>query len=156
MNNMARSNCVIGSITTIIGVLIMRESWSLSIAMTPNGPGPGFWPFILGSLMLLVAAVLFINTFINRKEFSARLIPLTKPGNIKAYITMAVTVVYCVLFDILGFYLATVLYMPSIMYILGMRKPLHFVLTTAGIILSIYIIFTVLLSTVFPKGILFS
>ena len=153
---MARSNCVIGAITAVGGALIIRESYRLSIAMTVNGPGPGFWPFILGSLMVLVAAVLFINTFINRAEFSKKLIPLTKPGNIKAYITMAITALYCALFDVLGFYLATVLYLPTIMYILGMRKPRNFILTTVGILAAIYIIFTILLSTVFPKGILFS
>jgi uncharacterized membrane protein YcgQ (UPF0703/DUF1980 family) len=153
---MARSNCVIGAITAIGGALIMKESYRLSIAMTTNGPGPGFWPFILGSLMVLVAIILFINTFINREEFSKKLIPLTKSGNIKAYIMMAMTAVYCALFEVLGFYLATVLYLPPIMYLLGMRKPKNFILTTAGILAAIYIIFSILLSTVFPKGILFS
>ena len=153
---MARSNYVIGAITVVGGALIMKESYRLSIAMTSNGPGPGFWPFILGALMVLVAAILFINTFINRKEFSQKLIPLTKSGNVRAYITMGVTAVYCALFDVLGFYLATILYLPAIMVILGMRKPKNLILTTAGIMVSIYIIFNICLSTVFPKGILFS
>lgn len=59
---------------------------------------------------------------------------------------------YAATFDKMGFYLSSALFLPLTMLLLGARKPLTILLTTAGVLLFVYLVFARLLEVPLPAG----
>lgn len=63
--------------------------------------------------------------------------------------------VYAMLLEPLGFYIASMLFLPITMYILGNRKPLAIALTSGGVLLFVFVVFAKLLGVPLPESTLF-
>ncbi len=57
---------------------------------------------------------------------------------------------YSALLSTLGFYLASALFLPLAMLLLGQRKPVTILLTTGGVLLFVYLVFVRLLEVSLP------
>lgn len=64
-------------------------------------------------------------------------------------------ILYAIGFEYLGFYLSSALFLPITMFILGARKPLSIILTSAGILGFVYLVFERLLGVYMPVSSLF-
>ena len=64
-------------------------------------------------------------------------------------------VVYSISLSYLGFYLASALFLPLAMLLLGAKKPLSICLTSAGVLLFVYLVFAKLLEVPLPESALF-
>ena len=64
-------------------------------------------------------------------------------------------VIYSQLLEPLGFYLASLLFLPVAMVTQGSRKPLSIVLTTAGVLLFVFLVFEMLLAVPLPERLWF-
>jgi len=62
---------------------------------------------------------------------------------------------YSVSLPYLGFYLASALFLPLAMLLLGAKKPLSICLTSAGVLMFVYLVFAKLLEVPLPEGSLF-
>jgi len=62
---------------------------------------------------------------------------------------------YSMLLEPLGFYLASAFFLPVTMFILGTRKKPHLILTSAGVLLFVYLVFQKLLGVPLPESYLF-
>lgn len=146
-------NYIISVITACLGTLIIYESSKLSLKYTVSGPGAGVWPMMLGGLLLLCALALFIATFINKEKYEKLEVILNTAANKRVYIVMAAIVLYCILLKVAGFYLATALVIPVLMYIMGERRIKRILCTMVFGVIGIYLIFDVLLHTKLPVSI---
>lgn len=63
--------------------------------------------------------------------------------------------VYAMLLEPLGFYLASAMFLPLTMYLLGARKVLSIVLTSGGVLLFVFLVFAKLLGVPLPESTLF-
>ncbi|NOX32129.1 MAG: tripartite tricarboxylate transporter TctB family protein [Deltaproteobacteria bacterium] len=63
--------------------------------------------------------------------------------------------VYSLLLEPLGFYLASALFLPVTMVVLGARKKILIALTAVGVLLFVYIVFAKLLGVPLPESSLF-
>ena len=153
MNNMAVCNYIVGVLGLLIGGSIMLAASEFPLEFTVNGPGPGFWPFSLGCLMLGAAVVLFGYTFINKEELSSQHVALATEANKRVYIMMGLVVVFCILINLLGFYIAAACLIPAVMKLMDYNNKKYIVLTTIGTIIFIYLVFGMLLHTQMPESI---
>jgi putative tricarboxylic transport membrane protein len=62
---------------------------------------------------------------------------------------------YAMLLEPLGFYLASALFLPITMVILGARRKLQIALTSGGVLLFVYVVFAQLLSVPLPESTFF-
>lgn len=154
MKNMAVCNYIVSLVGLILGALMMNGASSFPMEFTVNGPGPGFWPFALGASLVLAAAVLLIFTFVEKEALSQQLVALMKPANKRVYMAMGLVVCYCVLINLLGFYLASAALIPCVMRLMDYTDKKVMALTTVGTILFIYIVFGQVLNTQMPQSIL--
>ena len=120
--------------------------------MTETGPGAGVWPFALGVVLALAGLVLLGHTFWNRKSLAVRLVVINTPANLRVYIVMGLAVLFCLVIELLGFYLAALLMIPAVMLVLGCRSLLRIALTAVLTVGFIYLIFDILLSTKLPQS----
>lgn len=70
-------------------------------------------------------------------------------------ITAAFIVVYVALIGIVGFYIASILYMCSAMYYFGSKKIIKNILISVGTMIFVYALITWQLSVTLPAGIIF-
>ncbi len=152
MKNMASCNLIVSILGMCIGACIMMAASEFPLEFTENGPGPGFWPFSLGTALTLAAVVLLGYTFSNKKELSQQMVALTLPANMRVYMMMGIVAVYVGLINVLGFYPASALLIPATMKLMDFHDKKIIAMTTVGTIAFIYVIFSLLLHTQMPQS----
>ena len=63
--------------------------------------------------------------------------------------------IYSAALSYLGFYLSSALFLPLAMLLLGAKSPISITLTSAGVLLFVYLVFAELLEVPLPEGVLF-
>lgn len=152
MKNMASCNYIVSVLGVLVGAAIMLAASEFPLEFTENGPGPGFWPFSLGTALALAAAMLLVYTISCKKDLTEQLVALTLPANKRVYVAMLIVAAYCGLIAVLGFYPASALLIPAIMKLLDFHDKKIIAMTTVGTIVFIYVIFGVLLHTKMPQS----
>lgn len=139
------------------------------LAMTPqikitNGTfiiGPRSWPYILLTLMLILALFGMVKSFVLSKKMKAIEIGEHVEDNesertfLKLSIPMvslAAVILYVVLLNIVGFIISTILFLYGISLLLGQKKQLNsiiFAIVTTVVFIGL---FSILLSIPLPRG----
>lgn len=153
MSNMKNSNYIISVVTFIIGCIIVGMSSQFDITFGQGDPGPGFWPMILGIILVCLSIVLAITTIKDKKKLEENVFTLTLPANIRVYIMMAITILFCVILYIFGFFIAAAIFIVLVMSVLEVKDKKKIALVTALTLLGIYVIFHVLLNISLPAPI---
>ncbi len=153
MKNMAVCNYIISLLGLLISACIMNAASEFPLEFTVNGPGPGFWPFSLGAALGAAAVILFVYTFLHKEDLSQTRVALTLPANKRVYLMMGVITIYCVLINLLGFYPASAVLIPIVMYFMDYHDKKVIALTTVCTIIFIYLVFGELLHTQMPQSI---
>ena len=153
MVSMKLCNFVVFIVGMILGGSIMGASARFPMEITEQGPGPGFWPFLLGLALTVAALVLAGYTLYHRLELTEEKVALGTAANRQVYLVMGLIVAFCGLIRLTGFYIAALLLVPSIMYRLECRDKKRMLLTALGITLFIYLVFGQLLHTSLPSSV---
>ena len=113
--------------------------------------GPGFFPMIIAGIVFFLCVLLLIS---GRKEKDEGGVFFTMT-NATVFLSVIITVVYVFSLRILGFPLATFLYVFGMMKFLQVKGRIFpFVLSALATGL-IYVVFTMFLSVLLPRGIIF-
>ncbi len=107
-----------------------------------------FLAFSLGGFAILM----FINSFWHPAKMKLEAFT-TSPKKIITLIS--VLIIYIGMIYLIGFFIASAIYLPVSMYILGYRKILNVTLTTIGLLLFVYFIFVTIFAVPLPEAILF-
>ena len=153
MVSMKLCNFVVLLMGVVIGGAIMGASAGFPMEITEQGPGPGFWPFLLGLALTVAARVLAVYTLCHRKELTVEKVILGTAANRQVYVMMALLVLFCGLIHLIGFYAAAVVLMPCIMHRLECRDKKLMLFTAVGVTLFIYLVFGQLLHTSLPSSV---
>lgn len=150
MNNMKKWNFVVSGVIFAIGIAAIVLASQFPITWGTGDPGSGVWPMGLGIILTGLAIILFINTLVCGSKLAEQVLILSQAKHIKVYIMMGVVVGYLVLFRIFGFYIATALFVPVTMLVLGERRWMRILITDGATVLGVYVLFDLLLNTQFP------
>ena len=131
----------------------MGASAGFPMEITDQGPGPGFWPFLLGLALTVAALVLAVYTLCHRQELTEEKVALGTGVNRQVYVVMALIVCFCGLIHLIGFYAAAMILVPCIMYRLECRDKKLMLFTAVGVTLFIYLVFGQLLHTSLPSSV---
>ncbi len=108
---MARHDQVFAFIWIILGVYLCAESFSLALGSIME-PGPGFMPFAMGSVMIVLAIALFLESTAQTKKIPTRKISPWSDVYWKKVVYVAVVMLaYAVLLSKLGYLLDTFILM---------------------------------------------
>ena len=140
-----------------LGLILMAFSGLLlSEAMRFPDKAAQFPKFVLGVFFLL-AAILFVSGAIKTaKKNSKGDVRVDWRNTVgKAHIVYALIVAYIILIVVVGFFPATIIFCPAIMFYFGIRKARMLVIATLAQALFVYLLFTLQLNVPFPSGIIF-
>lgn len=136
---------VIGIVTVGLGVFM----WMQTVVKKFSDQSKQFSRFVL-ALFILLGVILIVVSLINAKK------PAGKDVKIREFINpmfmFAILVVYVLLMTTLGFFPATLLFMPVVMIYMGYRRPLPMICVTIGMNLFIWVLFVYSLKVRLPRG----
>ena len=72
MGNMKKANYIISVIMLWVGVGVVALASSLKIKIGEGDPGAGFWPMMLGILIIVFSVCLLISTIKNKEKLKIR------------------------------------------------------------------------------------
>ncbi len=150
MPSMKTCNIVVAIATLIVGSLIAYVSNGYGIAMSIYGPEPGFWPFILGVGLIIISILIAFDTFRHQDKLDKITVIFLEPANFSSYRVMLLVIAYIVLLGLVGFYIDTLIFMLTAMYVLGVRDKLILGGVTLLFLGLIYVIFCLCLSITLP------
>lgn len=120
--------------------------------------GPKAFPRLLGIGMLITAAMLFGEIWRARKTEPAASTSPSQPESRRHYAVVAgvvaVTFVYFLVFEKLGYIIATAIYLTVLTAYFHPRKWMSNVLTAVLFSIGSYVMFVKLLGTTLPSGLL--
>jgi putative tricarboxylic transport membrane protein len=135
----------------IIAVLLYRSTAAFpEVVQHSTAAYARFLAICLGALAV-VELLLWVK---NRSTTEKKMLDLTS-APARFWSLLIIMFGYAMLLEPLGFYLASALFLPVTMVILGARKKLLIVLTSGGVLLFVYIVFAQLLSVPLPESTFF-
>lgn len=147
------------SILLLVGLMTLAVLLYRSTASYPayvQGSTASYVRFLGLTMGILCAADLLLSFW--RQSKTAEGDQADKPGgtNLKRFWALLVLlVVYSLALDPIGFYAASVVFLPLSMYAMGGRRPVPIIATSAGILIFVHLVFVELLEVHLPAGTLF-
>ena len=120
-------------------------------------PGSAIWPRCLAVLLAVLSVGMVIEGFVGKAYRNSNEVPINvkSPEMKGVYWMLLIFAVYCVVLRFGGFILASVIFIPSVMCVLGERKCLHAILVGIIATAAIYALFKFGLRVRLPQGVLF-
>jgi putative tricarboxylic transport membrane protein len=128
------------------------ESFKLSLRDT-LGPGPGFFPFWLAVLGIVLAVILLIQLQLKRIDLGTELLAFEHTGVRSIMLVMAGLSVATALLDVIGFRLSMLLLITFLLLVLGVRRRLVIAICAGAGSFGVYHVFFDLLKVPLPAGI---
>lgn len=150
MRTMKYWNYIIALITLIAGIAIILASLRFAFFLSSGDPGPGFWPMVLGSVLILCALLLAGSNIFFPERAQKIELTFSSPAHLRVYALMAAAAVFCVVLYVLGFYIAMLVFMPLCMKIMGMKKDGLITIISLCTLVCIFLAFQIGLKTQIP------
>lgn len=139
-----------------LGVLVLADAMAIATDFTQRGPvGPKTMPYIVGALLIVVAALLARDVLRGGKGEAegGEDIDLSAPSDWRTVLLLAgVFLANAVLINVIGFPLSGMLLFWGSAYALGSRNTTRDPLVAAALSLVTYFVFHYLLGVTLPGG----
>ena len=114
----------------------------------------GTWPRVLAVLLFLLSALLMVQALMGHSS-KEEPFDIHSEGFKRVLKGIGIILVFCVLLKFLGFMLASAFMIPAIMYLMGEKRIKVLAGLTVGVLVAVYLIFSVALSLPLLQGSLF-
>jgi putative tricarboxylic transport membrane protein len=143
-----RDDLLAGGLLALVGIGVILGAFRLHIG-TPLHPQPGFFPFLGGSALALLAAILIVQATLGRSTGSEAFGKLGPPA-----IMVVGMGVYVAILEPAGYVLATILITGVILRVLGVKSWRALGLAGALLAVGTYFLFARILGIDLPAGVL--
>lgn len=145
---MKSGDCCAGGLVAVIGIVAIYAAWPLDF-WSEYGPGPGFFPLVLGSGLILMGSVVGVGGWLGLKGASGSDASFRKP-----LLVAGMMAGYLAVLDFLGFAVATALFLFALIHWVESRNRWQALALAIFITLGLHVVFDTLLKTALPLGIL--
>ena len=148
---MKRSNLFSGIFWGAFGVLLFFWATRYEIRSLTN-PGPGFWPLILGVLLVLLSLILLLG----KRQGSSLIVHKTPVhmGYSRVICTVFIFLIAIYIFEKVGYLLTVFFFVVSLMWGVGVKSWKRIAFTAFLSSLGVFFLFVFLLKQPLPKGLL--
>lgn len=114
--------------------------------------GPAFWPKILCVALIGLSVLLAVESFMKYGKEDITVQFLATAWQKTTWKAVGILAIFVVLIKLLGFYPAALLFLPAILWLFGERNKKVILIMDIGIIIAVYIIFSILLRVQLPTS----
>lgn len=149
---MKKFDISISAILMVIAAAMFTAAGSLP--KVDGAIGAGAWPRTLSVMLFLLAALLMLQGLTDRSSTPSPF-DIHSPGFRRVLIGVGIIAVFCVLLKFLGFILASAFMIPAIMRLMDEKRLPVLAGVTAGVLVFIYVVFSLVLKLPLLQGSLF-
>lgn len=149
---MKKFDISISAILMVIAAAMFTAAGSLP--KVDGAIGAGAWPRTLSVMLFLLAALLMLQGLTDRSGTPSPF-DIHSPGFRRVLIGVGIIAVFCVLLKFLGFILASAFMIPAIMRLMDEKRLPVLAGVTAGVLVFIYVVFSLVLKLPLLQGSLF-
>ena len=131
-----------------LGVLTSVTAYRFGLGRVTN-PGPGFLPFLGGLIMVILAAILYLQSVRSEAGGEKELLQI---GNRATLLSTLCLILYSLFFRRIGFVSASFLLLTFLLQIYERRSWLTSAFVSAATVFIAYMVFAVWLKVQLPKG----
>ncbi len=139
---------ITATVILVLGVVVIGDSLRLGAGWGGDGPKSGFFPFWLGTILVLSAAVLVMQAW----RRGARVPFVSKEKLRPVLIVLLPALGLVVATQWIGLYVASALYIGGYMRVVGAHRWLTVVLVAVGIPVMTFVVFEQWFLVPMPKG----
>jgi putative tricarboxylic transport membrane protein len=145
---MKYGDCWAGGLVAVLGIIAIRAAWPLEF-WSEFGPGPGFFPILLGSALILMGSMVGVDGWRRDRGQAGSSGSLRKP-----LVVAAIMAGYLAVLNPLGFVVATVAFLFTVIHWVESRGRWLALGLAVFITLGLHLVFGFLLKIDLPPGIL--
>ena len=108
---------VVAGILLVIGIVVVVESRRLGASWTSDGPGSGYFPFLIGMIVVIASLGMLFEALLGKKKNTEPFVDTVQLKRVLSVLLPALAYVLAVAF--LGLYVASAVYIALFMVILG-------------------------------------
>jgi cell division protein FtsW (lipid II flippase) len=139
---------VTAGVLLVVGLVVVGDSLRLGAGWGSDGPQSGFFPFWLGTVLGLTACALLVQAW--RRAATTRFVSRERLKPVLIVLVPAIGLV--LLTHLIGFYVASALYLGVYMRAVGAHRWSTVILLAVGIPVATFIIFEQWFLVPMPKG----
>ncbi|HLQ27514.1 MAG TPA: tripartite tricarboxylate transporter TctB family protein [Acidiferrobacterales bacterium] len=143
-------DAIAAAVLFIVGAVMMVDNYQRGAGWAIDGPGAGYFPFRVGLIISISAAVIFIQSLFGKERNAAIFV---RKEQLKPVLMVLVpTGVYVLAIQLIGIYIASAVFIASFMRIMGKYGWLKIALVSVGVSAIFFWLFEVLFLVPLPKG----
>jgi len=150
---MSRADRISAIFWLCFGILVSVESARLGLG-TLHRPGPGFLFFYAGIFLSIMALIILVRAFTEKKADRKQEEILAGQNIRKAVYVLTAVFLYALLMEELGFIPVTLMLFIFILGIIEKKRWSAAILTSVAVTVAAYLIFETALQSQLPKGLL--
>jgi putative tricarboxylic transport membrane protein len=137
---------IAGCVFLIIGVFFIVASTGISASSYGSKVGPSIFPMGLGAILALLSVIVITQA---RKAAPAA-VGKAKRNYKRFVLVLSSTFLYTLLFEPLGYVIATFLYLVFVFQVMERKRPLVAVLIAACFSVAVYVVYVIVLQGTLP------
>jgi putative tricarboxylic transport membrane protein len=139
----------IGLLSIVFAVWFLVGSLQLPGPLNKVNIGPGAFPLIISILIIIVATMIIVTTLLKKeKDHKNQYVTIVRFKNIAA--SIGIIILYTFSIPYLGFYLATAIYFPVMLYLASESNWKTIIFVTVVFELFSFVIFEKILGVLLP------
>jgi hypothetical protein len=145
---MRAADLVTAAILMLLGMVVIVDAVRLGIGWGTDGPKSGFFPFWLGTLLVVTTALIIVHAL--RRRNAPAFVRREQLGSVLRVLAPATA--FVVLTQLIGLYVSGALYIAVSMRWTGRHRWLSTVSVAAGVVIAVFIVFERWFLVPMPKG----
>lgn len=141
---------VVALIVLAIGAIVVYESYQLGWKWGSDGPEAGYFPFYIGSLICISAAVVFVQSALRFRSDAKIFVEREQLKQV--LIVLIPTVAYVVGVGLIGIYVSALAFIGLFMRFVGKYSWLRSALVGLGVSVVAFVLFEIWFKIPLPKG----
>ena len=142
-------DAIVGALFFVLGSIVVADNWRIGSGWAHDGPQAGYFPLRIGLLIAAASVVVIVQALRNKADESlfvqwVKLVPVSK--------VLFPLILYVGVMQYLGIYVASTLFVASLMRWLGRYSWLKCVLVSVSMSAVIFWLFELQFSVPLPKG----
>jgi putative tricarboxylic transport membrane protein len=146
-----------GVVDVVVSLLLLAlaatlgwDNWRTGAAWDSTGPQPGYFPFYLSVILGTASLYGLVAAFLSRKEASEIFVTRAQLRRVMA--VFVPTLLFCLVMQFLGLYVASFLLISSFMRLVGKIALWKSLLTAFVFTAAMFVTFDIAFDVIMPKG----
>lgn len=134
----------------ILGIVVIQGSRELGSGWTSDGPGSGYFPFYIGVMLCISGAGTIYQALFGKNRNTEVFVDSDQLKRVLSVLLPAL--LYVLVVQFIGLYVASVIYIALFMIILGKYSPIKSVITALAVNVLFFFMFEVWFKVPLYKG----